>query len=322
MSKLSTFLPIVENMMKQNLYAGGSERVVIVTDFEKEAIGRLIFDSLCELGFMTDFVLMQTRSCSGEEPPATVAATMKAADICFCVTEHSLTHTAARKEASAEGVKVITMPGITMDMFMEGAMKADYDKIGSLTSKFTDKLTACEQIIIKTGNKREYVFRINIKGRNGISSPGIFKTKGASGNLPSGESYIAPVLEQSNGEILIDGSIAGVGKVSSPVLLKVCEGRLESACGKQGEKLMALLGEGNGRLLAEFGIGTNPSARVIGNILEDEKAYGTIHVAFGSNNTFGGTIEAGVHLDCVTLKPTVLFDQELIISDGKVIDEK
>lgn len=85
---------------------------------------------------------------------------------------------------------------------------------------------------------------------------------------------------------------------------------------------MVLLGEGNGRLLAEFGIGTNPSARVIGNILEDEKAYGTIHVAFGSNNTFGGTIEAGVHLDCVTLKPTVLFDQELIISDGKVIDEK
>ena len=84
---------------------------------------------------------------------------------------------------------------------------------------------------------------------------------------------------------------------------------------------MVLLGEGNGRLLAEFGIGTNHSSRVIGNIL-DEKAYGTIHVAFGSNNTFGGTIEVEVHLDCVTLKPTVLFDQELIISDGKVIDEK
>lgn len=75
---------------------------------------------------------------------------------------------------------------------------------------------------------------------------------------------------------------------------------------------MVLLGEGNGRLLAEFGIGTNHSSRVIGNIL-DEKAYGTIHVAFGSNNTFGGTIEVEVHLDCVT---SVLFDQETIIHDG------
>lgn len=319
MSSLSTFVPIVDNMMKQNVHANGSEHVVIVADFEKEEIGRLVFDSLCERGFAADFVLMQTRSRSGEEPPATVAAAMKAADICICICEHSLTHTAARKEASAAGVKVITMPGITMDMFTEGAIKADYEKIEQLTSLFTEKLTACEQIRIHTGKNEEYELRINIKGRDGISSPGIFKTEGASGNLPSGESYIAPVLEESNGQILIDGSIAGVGKVSSPVLLQVKEGRLASASGDQGGKLLTLLGDGDGRLLAEFGIGTNHSARVTGNILEDEKAYGTIHVAFGSNKTFGGTIEAGVHLDCVTLKPTVLFDEELIVEKGQVL---
>ncbi|REJ11588.1 MAG: aminopeptidase, partial [Bacillaceae bacterium] len=69
--------------------------------------------------------------------------------------------------------------------------------------------------------------------------------------------------------------------------------------------LLKLLGEGDGRMLAELGIGTNYAARITGNILEDEKAYNTIHVAFGSNHTFGGTIKADVHIDCVTKNPTI-----------------
>ncbi|WP_311775101.1 aminopeptidase [Alkalihalobacillus sp. TS-13] len=315
MSQLDTFLPIVNNLMKQNVNAAGKEQVVIVADLEKEAIGRLMFDSLCKLGYQTDFAVMQTRRRSGEEPPPTIAAIMKAAQICFCICEHSLTHTNARNEASKVGTKVITMPGITMDMFTEGAMQADYAKVEQLTSAFTEKLTNGDTIKIYTGPENEYLLQINIANQMGISSPGIFNGCGASGNLPSGESYIAPILEKSVGEILIDGSIAGIGKVSEPVLLKVRDGRLESASGENGQKLLNLLGDENGRLLAEFGIGTNDKARVTGNILEDEKAYGTIHVALGSNVTFGGTIDAGVHLDCVTLHPTVWIDDELVEFD-------
>ncbi|WP_247747299.1 aminopeptidase [Alkalihalobacillus sp. BA299] len=318
MSQLNTFLPIVKNMMKQNVCAFGDEYVVVLTDFEKEEIGRLVFDSLCKLSFKTDFVLMQTRSRSGEEPPATIAAMMKTADICFCICQHSLTHTKAKKEASQTGTKVITMPGITMDMFTEGAMKADYEKVEKLTNLFTEKLTASDKIRIQTGQDNEYLLTINIKNREGINSTGVFKNNGASGNLPSGESYIAPQLENSFGEILIDGSIAGIGKVSTPVLLKVENGRLVSASGSEGEKLLELLGEGDGRCIAEFGIGTNNAARVTGNILEDEKAYGTIHIAFGSNLTFGGTIDAGVHLDCVTKKPSVWISSEKVVENGTV----
>jgi len=80
-----------------------------------------------------------------------------------------------------------------------------------------------------------------------------------------------------------------------------------SASGKQGAQLLALLGDGLGRNLAELGIGTNYKARIIGTILEDEKAYDTIHVAFGSNHTFGGTVNAGVHIDCVTKNPEIIF---------------
>ena len=71
--------------------------------------------------------------------------------------------------------------------------------------------------------------------------------------------------------------------------------------------------------LGELGIGTNPRARLIGNILADEKVYGTAHIAFGSNATFGGTVQAGVHIGGVILSPRVYFDDQLILSEGKLL---
>ncbi len=38
--------------------------------------------------------------------------------------------------------------------------------------------------------------------------------------------------------------------------------------------------------IAEIGLGTNPVAKIIGNVLEDEKVHGTCHVALGDNHTF------------------------------------
>ena len=99
--------------------------------------------------------------------------------------------------------------------------------------------------------------------------------------------------------------MSGIGLLDEPVLLTIKKGRLVAANGEKGEQLLGLLGEGDGRFLAELGIGTNHAARIIGNILEDEKAYNTIHVAFGSNHTFGGTIKTNVHIDCVTKDPLV-----------------
>jgi hypothetical protein len=51
------------------------------------------------------------------------------------------------------------------------------------------------------------------------------------------------------------------------------------------------------RTLGELGIDTNPGATITELILEDEKAEGTIHLAFGTNTGFGGDNQASVHID-------------------------
>jgi leucyl aminopeptidase (aminopeptidase T) len=85
-------------------------------------------------------------------------------------------------------------------------------------------------------------------------------------------------------------------------------GRLVDATGEAGKQLLDILGDGNGRILAEFGIGTNNKARLTGNIWEGEKVFGTVHIAFGSHKSFGGKTEAGVHIDCIIKEPVVFID--------------
>jgi leucyl aminopeptidase (aminopeptidase T) len=163
--------------------------------------------------------------------------------------------------------------------------------------------------------------RIGLEGRPGIVDAGELGNRGAFGNLPCGEGFIAPVEGTGEGRLVVDGSIAGVGLLETPVELTVRGGHLVEATGEDGAKLLELLtlhGE-DGTNVAELGIGTNEEAILTGNILEDEKILGTCHVAFGASAAIGGTVQVPVHLDCVVLEPTVEVDGETIVRDGDLL---
>lgn len=291
------------------------ETVLIVTDDNKLAIGESLYDEAKAMGAEAMLMVMKPRKVSGEEPPLAIAEAMKAADVIICPTTSSLTHTNAKINAVKAGARFASMPGITEEMFMEGAITADYNEVERLTLEFTELLTnAKEAKIIKDG----YSLTMNLEGRKGIPSTGIYKNPGEAGNLPSGEAYIAPVEGTSEGEIIIDGSMVGMGILEEPVYVKVKDGKIVELKGKNTEKVNILLENDNNSSLGELGIGTNPAARLTGVILEDEKIYGTVHIAFGTNTSFGGTIKADCHIDGVILKPTLYLDDILVIEEGEL----
>ncbi|ARK25134.1 aminopeptidase [Sporosarcina sp. P37] len=300
---MNNFQQTVSKLMVNNFEVTKDINVLVLMDKSTEELGKKFADALQEDGWKVREYCMEDRTRSGEEPPQEAADEMLKYDLVFCLTKHSLTHTVARKNANTHGISVITMPGITEDMFLNGAMSADYSRVEEETFSMTERLTEANTVTIQTGEAHELV--IPVTGRDGVPSTGVFRGQAASGNLPSGEAYIAPLEGEAEGRIEINGSISGIGLVAEPVLLTIEKGRLIDASGEDGKKLLELLGDGDGRYLCELGIGTNHAARLTGNILEDEKAYETIHVAFGSNHTFGGKIKTNVHIDCVTKNPIV-----------------
>ena len=294
-----------------NVKAG--ENVLVITDDEKLPIGDALYRAAKGLGADTLWGTMAPREVSGQEPPPAIAAAMKAADVVLCPMSTSITHTKAKIEAAKAGARIATMPNITEDMFCQGAMTADYDTVLALTDRVTQLLTQASTARIE---KEGHVLTLDLRGRSGVPSSGVYRERGQAGNLPSGEAYIAPLEHGSNGSMVIDGSMVGIGLLDSPLEVRVQDGKLVSIQGKDAEKVSILLKTPQNATLCELGIGTNYAARLIGVILEDEKAYHTVHIAFGTNVGFGGTNQADCHIDGIIRNPTLYLDDVLVLNDG------
>ena len=261
--------------------------------------------------------LMAQRAESGTEPPRAVAAAMAAADVVLCPTVQSLSHTAARRAATEAGARIATLPGVTAEMLAR-VMSADMEGLRRNGRAIAERLTSGSEARLTCPNGSE--LRIGLEGRDAIPDAGELTAPRAFGNLPCGEGFIAPVEGTTNGKLVVDGTIAGVGIPGEPVELTVEAGHLVEADGEEGALLMDLLtahGE-DGTNVAELGIGTNEKAELTGNVLEDEKILGTAHVAFGASAAIGGTVQVPVHLDCVVMHAEVWVDGEPLLIDGKL----
>lgn len=308
-----------QTILSTNLALGEGETLLVATDDPTREVGQLFYDAARALGRRALLMVMPEGRVTGEEPPAAVAAAMKAADVALCPTAKSITHTTARIEAAAAGTRVVTMPGVTMDMLRDGAACADYVEVERRTMALTERLTHAKTARIE---KDGHVLTMDLTGRNGVASPGVYRAPGASGNFPSGEAYIAPLEDGANGSVVIDGSMVGIGTLAEPLVATLENGRLVQAeggdaNGAYAEQLSILFERPENGTIAELGIGTNERAKLCGIILEDEKLYGTVHVAFGTNASFGGVTKADCHYDGIVLRPTLYLDDECVIRDGE-----
>jgi aminopeptidase len=295
------------------------ETLLVVTDEIKREIGMALHEAGKELCKESIFLVIKSREINGQEPPPAVAEMMKLVDVVVCPTAKSLTHTDARRNAVKEGVRVGTMPGISVEI-MSRCLNADFDKIIELTNFVAKKLEGVKTIKVVTEAGTNLT--MPVEGRMIIPSTGVLREKGQSGNMPSGEVFLAPIEGTSNGSLVIDGSMASIGMIKTPIKVNIVDGYAEEITGgEEAERLIAILDKSgrDARAVAEFGIGTNYKAILSGQILEDEKVLGTIHVAFGNNLTMGGTIAVNSHLDGLVKEPDVYFDEVQIMKKGKMI---
>jgi aminopeptidase len=306
--------------IKDCMGAKKNESILVISDELKREIGLSLFENAKRLGYSSLYVEMKSGKISGEEPPDAIADLMKKFDIVFCPTAKSLTHTNARRAASRKGVRVATLPGITKEIMIRG-LNADYKKIDALSMKLKDIIDKGENIRITTSIGTDISF--SIRGRKPIASKGIHHKKGESGNLPTGETFLAPVEGTANGVFVVDGSMAGLGLVkNSNLRIEVKKGyATKISGGRLAKKLTHMLDAvgKDARNIAEFGIGTNDSAKLSGIILEDEKVLGTVHIALGNNISMGGRVNVPIHLDGVMKKPTVYLDNKILMKNGKLL---
>lgn len=225
-------------------------------------------------------------------------------------------------------------PSVTLDMFKR-TVPVDYEEMGAKAARLKEILDKADKVRVVTDNGCD--INVHIEGRKAKKDDGNFSEPGSGGNLPAGETFISPAIAKSQGTIVFDGCISvadGVVIIDEPITCDVRDGFVrEIKGGEEADKLretieksVTLAGDmqrkdelqletaeeykRNAYHLGELGIGLNPNANIVGNMLEDEKVLGTCHIAIGSN--YDEDAKALIHLDGLINSP----DMTAVMPDG------
>ncbi|MBW2965577.1 aminopeptidase [Candidatus Woesearchaeota archaeon] len=314
--RMARLTKAIKTILNNCMQIKKGESVLIITDNNKIDLAESLLKEAHKIT-KANLINIPIGERHGEEPSKNIAEEMKRYDAILILTTYSLTHTKASRDAAKKGARIASMPGVTEEM-MKRAIDVDYKEIERQTKRLKEILDKGNDVRVTTKKGTDLSF--SIKGRKAEYWEGI--KKGMIKNLPTGESFLAPVEGTANGRFVIDGSVLSF-KIENPITVEVKNGFATNIKGGNEADLLRKVLENvkdkNAFNIAEFGIGTNPKAKITGNVLEDEKVKGTCHLAFGNNVGFGGKTDVPIHIDGIILKPTIFVDGKIIIKDGKLI---
>jgi len=295
------------------------ESFLVITDKPKKELAMQIYEYAKKITRSARIEVIEELEINGQEPDRKTAELMLDYDVQFYLTSKSLSHTNARRDATKRGHRIISSPGLTEDM-MNRCVDIDYDWLIRLHKKLKLVVLNSKEIHIKT--KAGTNIKTAVHDTRSESDNLLKNKKGAFGNLPTGEIDSGIVREKTNGTIVFDSSFPDIGILKNPVKVKVFNGTgkiiLDNKEAKKINQMLSSFGE-KAFLLGELGIGTNPKAKITGNILEDEKVLETVHFAFGNDLSYNGTNNIPLHLDGVIKEPTIEIDGKTIMKNGKLL---
>lgn len=309
---MSAINEAAKRVLKECMNLREGEDYLVITDQSTEEIGRVLYEEgkkITDSSYLLKVPLQKELKVS--TPKLAEVMLSSAPDVVLIPTKNSYTHMDVTVEACKKGSRIATLPGITKEIFKR-TLNIDYDKLREEGRRLKSKMEEASYARVKTKSGTD----IKIKMPNKIVPDlGEFNEPGQYGNLPTGEIFTAPDRKEVNGTIVID-SMQDIAKPKTKVV--VYQGEVQEVEGDEEFK-KKLWSYKNGRNIAEFGIGLNPKATIIGNILEDEKVKGTCHIAFGKNDDFGGKVDSEIHWDAILIKPDIWFDDEKIMDSGKLM---
>lgn len=299
-----------ETAVHQCLKLDSDESCAVVTDDDRRQIGEALYEVAREVTVEAVLLQYPPGSQHGTEPPAPVAAAMAGADTFLAPTTKSLSHTRARGNASEAGARGATLPGITEEVFVVG-LDADYGAIAEACEAVREQIADADEVRVTSPQGTDVTFEPG--DREWLSDTGQIHESGAFSNLPAGEVFVSP--ETADGRYVVDGTMMPYGLLEGRTLeFEVEDGYVTSVSDDAVREQLETAAEEVGQdayNLAELGIGTNVGVtELVGSVLLDEKAGGTVHVAIGDDAGIGGDTDAPVHLDGILTEPTVYANGE------------
>lgn len=333
-----------------NLKPGERILIMANPDGDLPMIAQSVYNAAMELGASPTLLFQPARSRVDFAEEATLAAISTEPEVMFSVTRESLGNdprglTDPYKKGSltfnhifyyliaTQRARGAWCPTANLDTFCR-AVPIDYETMWSKARHLNKLFDHAESIHVTTPAGTDLT--LDMEDVQGMLDDGDYRLPGSGGNLPAGEVFCIPA-RNSFGIAVIDGPASllnGILIPEKPFELRIEQGQIVVIeGGREADVFRSSVEEmkratehqiQNGIIsfthadnyrrncmnLAEFGIGLNESARLTGNMTEDEKVLNTCHIAVGDDCY--GKAPAVAHLDCIMKNPTI----EILLDDG------
>jgi leucyl aminopeptidase (aminopeptidase T) len=322
------------NAVEVCMGVGRDEKVLILTDAEREHIGHAIAQE-CELREarvhllkIEDFI---QRPALHLPEALTETVDEIGPDVSFYVGTKQEGELAFQQPYMKHVIYELKarhghMIGID-DRCMAEGMAADYEEIARLTGQVTEIVKEARLVEVQAPSGTDVRAKLDPSRLRWHPCPGIYHSPGEWGNLPEGETFTSPAeLEGVLGaEILGDHFSEKYGVLETPMRFEVAASRVrkvahpDDAMRADMEKYLAQ--QENSNRAGEFAIGTNVALNELsGNLLQDEKIPG-VHVAFGHPypEETGADWDCPSHCDVVATRSTIKVDGQYLMRNGEFV---
>jgi len=258
-------------------------------------------------------------------PLEALTAALKAADAWVEFNNKYLLYSTPFEAALSENkrLRYMNLSGMNVDMLVRTIGRVDIQALSDFQGKLASMVKAAKRIRLTSPAGEDVTMDFDPKAPV-VNDVGFADTPGPhflSGQLTAG--YSSSV----NGLIVFDGSVVPpVGLVKEPVKVHVKDGRVENIeGGKDAFALDSWLRSFNDPAMfrvAHLSFGSNPGAKLTGNIVEDERVWGSTEWGIGyvgPDLTWDGKpITAPSHTDGICLNTSVWLDGRQILDQGKL----
>ncbi len=255
--------------------------------------------------------------------PKTLEKAMEACDVFIGMTTSSgaaIYNNRLKELITEKRLREVSIVLRHVDNFTRGGALADYEAVYADGVKLQEIWRGKKMAHITTPAGTDLKMEMN--QMEPIIECGIARNPGDAMAWSDGEVSLGPVIGTTEGTLVIDGPICYYGKPTQPVRLKIEKGRIVEVLGgdsnicREIRRQIAEIKDSDN--IAEIGIGLNPACMFNGDFEEEKKARGTCHIAMGNGFYYGQPPMSTVHIDMVQYNPTITFDGEIIVKDGRM----
>jgi len=259
------------------------------------------------------------------EPSKTLAAAMKASDVIIITTNLEWANRFAHVDPVAESVALGAKIGSIEEGMADWDLTyEDIDLIVGRAEKLIAAMEGAEWCHVTTPAGTDVM--VCIKDRPALK---VVPIKGAGemmGPVPLwGEVAYAAVEDKTEGVIIVDGIMLGVGEPRSlkePMRWEIHDGRCTDISGGVAADLLRDVVAGsdeNANVIAEYAIGTSHKSPT--GSPSEKGLMGTVHFALGDNSHCypGGCSHSRLHLDGSIRDVTIEVDGRLVMKDGSLV---